>query len=141
WRKDRCVISGEWTCLRLYRLGNADLFLSKLMRDDPIDQAAAAFIVNRAGWNAEEIAQIVQSARVPQAEEIQEQFVKCASRFLLDGSVRGSRVELNSEAIKAVTYDENYRLFKVEFKDRTYCYFDVPKEIYDALINAESAGI
>ncbi|CAN5594248.1 hypothetical protein BH20VER3_BH20VER3_18720 [soil metagenome] len=47
WRNHRILLGGRWTRLTLYRLGNADLFLSKLMRDDPIDAADARFIVHR----------------------------------------------------------------------------------------------
>lgn len=82
WREQRRRIGGEWRHLVLFRLGDVDLFLSKLMRDDPIDLADARFIVERAKLSPEQIRQAVASARVPPIAEIQEQFQRCASRFL-----------------------------------------------------------
>ena len=55
WRQARVRIRGAWRNLELYRLGDADLLLSKLMRDDPIDQADARFIVARAGFTREDV--------------------------------------------------------------------------------------
>jgi hypothetical protein len=82
WRRNRVRIEGPWRHLILHRLGNIDLFLSKLMRDDPIDRADAAFIVQAGGLTQAEIRHAIRSARVPAIPEIQEQFDVCARRFL-----------------------------------------------------------
>ncbi len=68
--------------LDLCRLGDADLLLSKLMRDDPIDQADACFIVQQAGFSPEAVRQILSQARVPDVPEIQEQFTLCSGKLL-----------------------------------------------------------
>lgn len=82
WREQRAPIPGRWKRLELFRLGNADLFLSKLMRDDPQDQHDARFILERAGWTEEEVQEILRSARLPELAEIQEEFVKAKRRLL-----------------------------------------------------------
>jgi hypothetical protein len=83
WRSNRIRIPGDWQKLVLYRLGDEDLLLSKLMRDDPIDQADARFIVSRAGMAKDDVERSVQRARVPNIPEIAEQFER-ATRRLLD---------------------------------------------------------
>ena len=51
------------------------------------------------------------------------------------------RVRLDSSAIKAVNYDETKRTLDVEFREgHSYRYRHVPKFVYHALLNAESAG-
>lgn len=82
WKEQRSRITGPWSRLTLYRLGDVDLFLSKLMRDDALDFADATFIAQRAGLTTEHIRQAAESARVPQIAEIEEQFAICLSRFL-----------------------------------------------------------
>lgn len=82
WLSKRIPIHGHWTKLGLYRLGNEDLFLSKLMRDDPIDRMDALFIVKAAPLAPDQIRRAIREARVPHIPEIVEQFEKCASRFL-----------------------------------------------------------
>jgi len=82
WRQARVRIPGPWKNLELYRLGDADLLLSKLMRDDPIDQADARFILSRAGFAREDVEQTLRSARVPEIPEIEEQFHQAAERLL-----------------------------------------------------------
>ena len=82
WRTHRVPIVGTWAHLKMYRLGNVDLFLTKLMRDDPIDRADAMFIVERAGLDQQTIRQAIEQARVPAIREIEEQFKICAARFL-----------------------------------------------------------
>lgn len=82
WKQDRVKIPGTWRKLDLYRLGDLDLLLSKLMRDDPIDQADARFIVSRAGFAREQIEQAIRSARVPDIPEISEQFQRASRRLL-----------------------------------------------------------
>lgn len=88
WREARRPIPGDWLHLDLYRLGDEDLLLSKLMRDDPIDRADARFIVSRTGLTREAILDAIRDARVPEIEEIQEQFALCSQALLrqLDGS-------------------------------------------------------
>jgi hypothetical protein len=82
WRAKRVPIAGTWRRLRLYRLGNEDLFLSKLMRDDPIDRADAMFIVQAASLSSDQIRSAILAARVPSVPEIEEQFRICARRFM-----------------------------------------------------------
>lgn len=82
WMSKRVPIHGPWIRLRVYRLGNEDLFLSKLMRDDPIDRSDAAFIVKAAALTQDQIRRSIMAARVPAVPEIEEQFKICAGRFL-----------------------------------------------------------
>ena len=81
WMSKRVPIHGRWTNLGLYRLGNEDLFLSKLMRDDPIDRMDAMFIVKSAPLTSDQIRNAIRNARIPKVPEIVEQFKSCASRF------------------------------------------------------------
>ena len=82
WQSKRIPIPGPWRKLSVYRLGNEDLFLSKLMRDDPIDRTDALFIVQSAPLTPEQIRRAIREARVPPVPEIVEQFERCARRFL-----------------------------------------------------------
>lgn len=82
WKANRKRIEGPWKHLSLYRLGDEDLFLSKLMRNDPMDHSDAQFIVQRSGMTDERIRRAVENARVPKVPEICEQFAICAARFL-----------------------------------------------------------
>ena len=82
WRSSRSPIIGGWKKLTVWRLGDADLFLSKLMRDDPLDRADADFIVRQGRLNAEEIREAIRAARVPEVPEVREQFAQCIHRFL-----------------------------------------------------------
>ena len=49
---------------------------------------------------------------------------------------------LQSTALKSVSYDEAQRALRATFRDsgRTYVYEDVPQELYDALLFADSLG-
>jgi hypothetical protein len=49
---------------------------------------------------------------------------------------------LQSTALKSVSYDEGHRALRATFRDsgRTYVYEDVPQELYDALLFADSIG-
>lgn len=50
-------------------------------------------------------------------------------------------VPLKSSNLRAVSYDEDERTLTVYFVNgNSYEYADVPKSVYDALINASSAG-
>ena len=82
WRSRRVRIAGSWAKLAVYRLGDEDLFLSKLMRDDPIDRADALFIVQAARLSPAQIRAAIQEARIPMVPEIMEQFNQCSRRFL-----------------------------------------------------------
>lgn len=82
WRENRVSIPRELQRLALFRLGDVDLFLSKLMRDDALDLADARFIAERAGFDRVAIEQAIKRARVPGVSEVEEQFKLCAARFL-----------------------------------------------------------
>lgn len=81
WRQQRVAIPGSWRRLSLYRLGDGDLLLSKLMRYDPQDLDDARFIVERAGFSREDVRAWIGRARIPDSPEIREQFHLCAGRF------------------------------------------------------------
>ena len=52
-----------------------------------------------------------------------------------------SKIEVKSTSLKSIEYFLEIQMLEVEFvKGSVYDYFDVPQEIYDALINAESVG-
>ena len=68
--------------LRLYRLSDIDLLLSKLMRDDPQDLQDALFIARTAGLTQCGIEQAVRDARLPPVPEIEEQFQAASKRLL-----------------------------------------------------------
>jgi len=78
WRQQRVVIEGEWKHLQLSRLSDVDLFLSKLMRDDPQDREDALFIVERCQWSAEEVGQICRRAIIPDLQELRDEFEKAS---------------------------------------------------------------
>jgi hypothetical protein len=82
WRIKRLPVRGAWRQLSVLRLGNEDLFLSKLMRDDPIDRNDARFIIRNGNLSPEAIQAAIRSARVPPIPEIQEQFARCSRWFM-----------------------------------------------------------
>lgn len=82
WRSHRVAICGSWSHLTLTRLGDLDLLLSKLMRNDPIDRTDALFIVRAAGLTRTQIQQALTEARVPALTEIQEQFALAQQALL-----------------------------------------------------------
>jgi len=82
WRNSRVHLTGDWAHLDLHRLGNLDLLLSKLMRDDPIDQSDAFFIVRRARLSAEDIRAAIARVVLPDSEEVREQFQSASARLL-----------------------------------------------------------
>jgi lysyl-tRNA synthetase class 2 len=49
---------------------------------------------------------------------------------------------LQSAALKSVSYDEAHHALRATFREsgRTYVYEDVPQELYDALLFADSVG-
>lgn len=82
WREQRVKINRPWHNLNLYRLGDIDLLLSKLMRDDPIDLEDALFIYEHANLDMEILKLSLQEARIPDIPEIKEQFELASQRFL-----------------------------------------------------------
>ncbi len=82
WRDSRVPLDGNWEHLDLYRLGNVDLLLSKLMRDDPIDRADALFIAQSAGLGIADITAAIARARLPESPEIQEQLQLASEKLL-----------------------------------------------------------
>jgi hypothetical protein len=141
WKKRRVQVSGPWHKLIISRLSNEDLFLTKMMRDDPQDVADARLIVERAGWDERDIEAIVSTARVPDLVELRDEFARATAHFLTFQRGRKDRVALGSAAIASVTYDPEKRRLDVEFRGGgTYRYFKVPLSIYRALLKAESAG-
>lgn len=83
WKANRVSVPGPWRRLDLFRLGNIDLLLTKLMRDDPLDRSDALFIIERAALRLEEVEAALARARIPGIPEIREQF-EIASRKVLE---------------------------------------------------------
>ncbi len=51
------------------------------------------------------------------------------------------REQVSSSNLKSIGYDINTSILEVEFKNgRVYQYFNVPINVYNALINASSIG-
>lgn len=82
WRVQRVALRGAWQQLSLFRLGDLDLLLSKLMRDDPIDRQDALFIVTQARLPRPAIEAAIREARVPDVSEAREQFAAASRRLL-----------------------------------------------------------
>ncbi len=82
WHRDRAPIPGPWTNLKVYRLSDPDLLLSKLMRDDPQDLRDALTIASARPMTASEIESTLLQAVVPRLVEIEEQFDICRRKFL-----------------------------------------------------------
>ncbi len=79
WVQERVVVALPYDHLKLYRLADADLLLSKLMRYDPTDLDDLTFIIQQAKFSPDEVATILKQARLPDSEEIREQFMLCTS--------------------------------------------------------------
>lgn len=47
---------------------------------------------------------------------------------------------VSSSTIVAIGYNEKDQKLQINFKSGNYCYSDVPKTVYDALMNSESKG-
>ena len=90
WRQERASISGPWTKLRVFRLSDPDLLLSKLMRDDPQDLRDALTIASARPMSLIEIESALEQAVVPPLAEIEEQFVICRRKFLAAWSIHTS---------------------------------------------------
>lgn len=77
WRDRRVAIDMPMTHLRLARLADPDLALSKLMRYDPTDLTDLLFIVSAGNLSAEVMRLEMDAARIPDIPEIREQFELC----------------------------------------------------------------
>ena len=82
WRRNRMRVPGAWGRLALHRLGDRDLLLTKLMRDDPIDLSDARFIIERARISKDQLVETIRCARIPDIPEISEQFDICSKRLM-----------------------------------------------------------
>ncbi len=82
WISNRIPIKGNWKNLEVFRLGDMDLLLSKLMRDDPIDRQDALFIAKRGKLRKDNIVSALKEASIPDIPEILEQ-LNLASRKLI----------------------------------------------------------
>lgn len=82
WLSNRIPIHGEWRNLRLFRLGDEDLLLTKLMRNDPIDQYDARFIVARAAISQQQLEELIARAQIPDIPEIYEEFQRAVQALL-----------------------------------------------------------
>lgn len=85
WREKRVVVSGSYENLKLYRLADADLLLSKMMRYDPTDLDDLCFVIEQSSLAPKDIAHIVEQARLPESEEIEEQFALCRAWLVRQG--------------------------------------------------------
>lgn len=61
------------------------LLLSKMMRYDPTDLDDLAFVIGQSGYDAAKVAGIVEKARLPDSEEIREQFELCRAWLVRQG--------------------------------------------------------
>jgi hypothetical protein len=51
------------------------------------------------------------------------------------------RVQVSSSNVESVGFDEDSETLEVEFKNGAlYQYFDVPKNVYEGLVGADSVG-
>ena len=89
WREERVAIARQFRRLTLHRLADADLLLSKMMRYDPTDLDDLAFVVFRSGLAPDEVAGIIAQSRLPDSEEIREQFVLCRAWLVRQGFCSG----------------------------------------------------
>lgn len=85
WREQRVRIQGPFRRLTLYRLADADLLLSKMMRYDPTDLDDLVFVIEQSGFSPALVAGIVEQARLPDSEEIHEQFTLCREWLVRQG--------------------------------------------------------
>ncbi|MBN1864507.1 MAG: hypothetical protein JW808_06365 [Victivallales bacterium] len=77
WKTNRVAVSLPTSKLKLFRLSDTDLLLSKLMRYDPTDLDDVLFIVKSADLSTNDISMALKSARIPDIPEIHEQFELC----------------------------------------------------------------
>ena len=50
------------------------------------------------------------------------------------------RAKVESGAIRSVGYDETSRELEIEFRNGTYRYFPVPRQVFEAMLLSESVG-
>ncbi len=92
WREHRVALVGDWLHLDLFRLGDLDLLLSKLMRNDPLDFSDAQFIIERAGLTEENVRKAIADVRLPESVEVRDEF-RDASAQLLSSLAASNRSE------------------------------------------------
>ncbi len=85
WREERVGIAGPYRRLTLARLADADLLLSKMMRYDPTDLDDLTFVIRQSGYGPVDVAGIVTQARLPDSEEVHEQFEACRAWLVRQG--------------------------------------------------------
>lgn len=49
-------------------------------------------------------------------------------------------IKVESSHIKAIGYDEEKKVMRVEYSQATYEYYDIPKTVYEQVMNADSKG-
>ncbi|MET3508569.1 KTSC domain-containing protein [Halalkalibacter oceani] len=49
-------------------------------------------------------------------------------------------VPVSSSNLNSVGYDENTQTLRIDFHNGTYDYYNVPRSVYDGLLNASSKG-
>lgn len=84
WQCHRVAVNTAYRNLRVFLPADEDLFLTKLMRYDPIDLEDARAIASSADWCKGQIQKIIDSARVPDILELNEQFRLCVQAMLSD---------------------------------------------------------
>lgn len=82
WQRHRTPVKPTYQNLRVFLPADEDLFLTKLMRYDPIDLEDARAIATAADWGKDRVKKIIESARVPDIPELKEQFRLCTKAFL-----------------------------------------------------------
>lgn len=82
WKRERIALSYPFNKLRLFRLADLDLLLTKLMRHDPQDHKDALFIARSARLDRATIEKAISEARIPPVPEIQEQFTLATDHLL-----------------------------------------------------------
>ncbi len=82
WRERRLPIKGSWANLRLHRLSDEDLLLSKLMRDDPQDRQDALFIIRHRGWSRIDLENLLAEAVVPDLRELRDEYREASHSLL-----------------------------------------------------------
>ena len=82
WRTQRQLISLPFQHLTLARLGDGDLLLSKLMRDDAADRQDALFIFRAAGFSVLDLNCLIRRACLPDIPELAEAFAVASQKLL-----------------------------------------------------------
>ena len=82
WRERRPMIEGSWANLRLYRLSDEDLLLSKMMRDDPQDRQDALHIIRHRGWIRTDLEKILAKAVIPDLQELRDEYREASHSLL-----------------------------------------------------------